>query len=225
MTGNNCYLVTALPSLGDLGTPPPISLRELRDHLVDSGRPLALVDAILLGGDLVQRQAFLSGEIKQAEPVVLTVEQLSGDTPLPQELDIDADIPHRIVSDSLWQAYFHNVAAVAKKERSKFMSAWLGYEVALKNALAAARAKALDLDSADYLVAPELSCCDEDFTPVISEWAAASTPLEGLRVLDRVRWEWLIENDSWFSFSDDEIAAYAAKLMLLVRWRRLSQQD
>jgi hypothetical protein len=48
-------------------------------------------------------------------------------------------------------------------------------------------------------------------------------PLSGLKVLDRARWDWLSRNDRAYSFENDEIAAYAAKLMLLHRWRRLAQ--
>ena len=62
---------------------------------------------------------------------------------------------------------------------------------------------------------------DADFETVISDWAAAPDPLAGLKVLDRVRWEWLDEHDGWFTFANDELAAYAARVMLLHRWHRI----
>ena len=112
---------------------------------------------------------------------------------------------------------------MARRHGSVFLADWVGYEVALRNALAAARAKRLGLDENDYLVATDLAATDEDFTTLLSEWTAASTPLAGLRVLIAARWAWLAEHDAWFSFSDDELAAYAAKLMLLHQWRRLAE--
>jgi hypothetical protein len=42
-----------------------------------------------------------------------------------------------------------------------------------------------------------------------------------LQAVIRARWAWICEHDAWFSFSDDELAAYAAKLVLLEQWRRL----
>ena len=46
-------------------------------------------------------------------------------------------------------------------------------------------------------------------------------PLAALEVLDRARWAWLQEQGQWYSFKADEIEAYAAKLVVLQRWRRL----
>jgi len=36
------------------------------------------------------------------------------------------------------------------------------------------------------------------------------------------RWAWLADNDAWFSFRDDELAVYAARLMLLHQWKRIT---
>jgi hypothetical protein len=46
--------------------------------------------------------------------------------------------------------------------------------------------------------------------------------LEGQKVLDRARWAWLDEHDRWFTFEDDELAAYAARLLLVNRWHRIT---
>ncbi|MCJ7542993.1 MAG: hypothetical protein MUP47_00235, partial [Phycisphaerae bacterium] len=106
-----------------------------------------------------------------------------------------------------------------------FLAQWVGYEVALRNALAAARAQALGLEAADYLVATDLGQADGDLSAVVGEWAAAPNPLAGLRVLDAARWDWLAWHDAWFSFQDDELIAYAAKLVLLDRWQRLTAES
>ena len=223
MAGDNYYLVSALPSLPGLGSVPPLSLAALFEHVSASARARALVEAVLLGDDLLQRDAALAGESREVEPVVLTSAQVRDDEPLPPHLARGEDEQAtRIASDAVWEAYFHHAAAVARRSGSGFLAAWVGHEVALRNALAGARAKMLDLDPDDYLVAPELGDADEDVTALLREWAEAENPLEGLRTLDAARWQWLTEHDAWFSFGDDELAVYAARLMLLVRWHRLS---
>ena len=42
-----------------------------------------------------------------------------------------------------------------------------------------------------------------------------------MEALDKARWEWMEENGGWYSFQAQELEAYAAKLVLLLRWRRL----
>jgi len=59
---------------------------------------------------------------------------------------------------------------------------------------------------------------------VVNEWALAPDPLRAQRVLDEARWRWLSDHDGRFSFEADELAAYAAKLVLLDRWRRLTEE-
>ena len=110
---------------------------------------------------------------------------------------------------------------VAKHNNSKFLKAWIGFEVGLRNALTAARCQILDLDPAAYLVCTELADKNKDYTNIISAWHAASNPMTALEVLDKARWDWLEENGNWYSFSADEIEVYAAKLILLHHWRRI----
>jgi hypothetical protein len=223
MASGNYYRISALPSLGDLGSVPPLALADLREHVADAARPRALVDAALLFDDLVQREAFLAGETQEVSPAVLTPGQVRNDEPLPEPLAGEgADAPPRIAADAVWMAYFRHAAGVARRQGSGFLAAWVAHEVALRNALAAARATALGLEPAPYLVMPDLGPGVDDFAVLVSEWAAAPDPLAGLRLLDRARWDWLTENERWFSFADEELAAYAVKLTLLVRWHRLS---
>jgi hypothetical protein len=101
------------------------------------------------------------------------------------------------------------------------LAAWVGFEVGLRNATAKARAEALELDPGNYMVTPELVDPEIRFDNILGDWIAASNPLDGFRVMDRARWNWLTENERWYSFSDDEVAAYTAKLMLLHRWHRI----
>jgi hypothetical protein len=127
-----------------------------------------------------------------------------------------------VAADRLWDAYFHYAMEVARRLNNRFLEAWVIFEVTLRNALVTARAKRLGLDEKDYLVATDLAQSGEELAALVSEWSAAATPLAGQQVLLRGRWAWLIENDAWFSFRDDELAAYAVRLMLLRQWERIA---
>jgi hypothetical protein len=226
MGGRHYYLITSLPRLGDLGTPPPMTLRDLLEHVAIAPVAAQAVATVLLSDDLMKRQAVLAGETDQAEAVLLTADQLRDRQPLPEFLVGPARETADVATvDAVWAAYFHHAAAVARQVGSRFLAAWVGYEVALRNALAAARAKALALDVADYLVATDLAATEEDLAAVVNDWAAAPDPLAGLRVLDAARWDWLMRHDAHFSFQDDELIAYAAKLVLLHRWQRLTAES
>src|SRR6056297_2318593 len=86
MAGQDYYLITALPSVGAFGSEPPITQRELMDHVSDVPDARRLVEMVLLEDDLHQRQAFLSGEIDQVEPVVLSAAQARDEETLPEFL-------------------------------------------------------------------------------------------------------------------------------------------
>jgi len=222
MGGSNYYLLASLPGLVDLSSPPPLACRDLLEHLPSSAAPRMLVETLFLSDDLLQRDALLAGEIERAEPAVLTAAQAADEEPLPDYLAGGADAPRRIAADAVWEAYFRRAADIAGRLGSAFLAGWTVHEVALRNAVAAARARALGLEASDYLVAVDISA-DDDLSAVAAEWAAATSPLVGLRTLDTARWRWIAEHEAWFSFGDDELAAYAARLMLLVRRQRLTE--
>jgi len=225
MAGDNYYLLTALPGLGELGSVPPLSMGELLEKALAADGDAVLLEALILSDDLLQRQALLAGEIEEPEPVVLTVPQMRGEEPLPEYLALPSkEVTSQFTPDSIWESYYRHASSVADARGSGFLARWVEYEVGLRNALVMARAKALDIDGQEYLVAPDVGSPRDSFAGVISEWTAAPDPFAALRVLDEARWAWLSENDGWFTFSDDELIAYGAKLMLLWRWYRLSRE-
>ena len=226
MAGQNYYLITALPPLGELGSVPPLTSHQLLEHVAQSPSAEAAIKTLFLADDLLQREALLAGETQDATPAVLSAQQVRNEEPLPAYLlAAEGEKTHRpIAADRTWEGYFRHAGAVAAKTHNAFLASWVGYEVGLRNALAAHRARALGLEEADYLVATDLAEDDEDFAVVVNEWSAATNPLAGLRVLDRARWSWLTQHERWFSFADDELAAYAARLMLLQRWQRLTTE-
>ena len=227
MGGDNYFLLSALPSLGELGSVPPLGPAELLERSETCGSTAARqLRMLFLSSDLLQREAYLAGEIEEVDVLQLTKAQVRNEAPLPSFLAASADeqdVSRRLAADRVWESYYREADRVSLS--GSFLSLWVGYEVALRNALAAARAKALDLDPADWIVAPDLAAEGLDFSNVINDWSGAGTPAAGLRVLDTARWEWTTANDDWFTFSDDEVTSHGAKLMLLHRWHRLARQE
>jgi hypothetical protein len=227
MATGNFFYITALPNLGELGEKPSIKPAEVLSFLSDQPVLRSIASIVFLQDDLLQREAFLAGEEKAVDPVVLTIGQVQNQEPLPEELaEVSEEEAGRAISaDTTWERYFHLAAKMAGKTRNEFLARWVRHEVSLRNAIVIERSKRLGLDPSRYVVATDLGETGEDFRGVIAEWSAASTPLAGHRVLTLARWQWLKENDSWFTFENDELAAYAAKLMLLHQWHRLIEAE
>jgi hypothetical protein len=224
------YVLCVLPGLGAFGRMPPVSTQELLSVVTESEGPVDIVRALLLSDDLLQREATLSGERDPdpADLAIFSLQQAKGEEPLPHFLkplreDAGESSDHPISVDPIWQNYFQYASKVARSSRTPFLQSWVGFEVGLRNALARARAEALDLDPAPYVMAQGLGDPAPRFESIISDWTAASNPLESIELLDRVRWNWATEREGWYSFTNDEIAAYTAKIMILHRWRRINQ--
>ena len=222
------FLLCVLPDFKSFGSVPPINKQELLAIVTESGGPADIVRALLLSDDLLQREAVLAGEVEldHAELAVLSLQEANDEHFLPVFLtpaqkDEPEDSRILIAGDRIWRRYFHHAARIARRTQTPFLTAWIGFEVGLRNATAKVRAEALELDPEHYTVAPELADPQIRFDNILADWIAASNTLNGLKVLDRARWDWLTEHERWYSFSDDEVSAYTAKLMLLHRWHRI----
>ncbi|MFC1781511.1 DUF2764 family protein [Planctomycetota bacterium] len=225
------YLLSVLPGLEPIGSIPPMSKSELLEHVVSSNGPVSTVEILLLYDDLGQYQALMAEEIKsdQTDFALLSLEKAENDPVLPTFL-LSEETSHKQENrrksiDEIWSRYFYHAALVAKSNKSVFLKSWIGFEVGLHNALANARCQILGLDSSAYLVAPELSDKNTDYSSILSAWSSARNPLEALEVLDKVRWDWLEENGQWYSCSPSEMEVYAAKLILLHHWRRILSEN
>jgi hypothetical protein len=223
------YLLCILPDLKPFGSVPPIAKQELLAVVTESGGAADVVRTLLLSDDLLQREAVLAGEVEsdQADLTILSLQEANDEQfpPVlwaPAQEDEQEDSRILIAADRIWRRYFHYAAEIARRTHTHFLTAWVGFEVGLRNATAKARAEALELDPGNYMVAPELADPEIRFDNILGDWITASNPLNGFRVMDRARWDWLAEHERWYSFSDDEVAAYTAKLMLLHRWDRIS---
>jgi len=230
MPADNYYLLTALPSLAEPPAEPPIKPVAMLDMMEHAPGPHRLAATIFLSDDLQLRQAVMASEVpaEKAEPVVLSAEQVRDEAPLPacltgEDEGDDAEAAGQLAADRVWANYFRHAADVARG--CAMLTEWVRYEVGLRNAVAVARAKALELDAVRYLVEPELGLDADEFDSVLSEWSAAGDPLAGLKVLDNARWAWIAEHAAHYSFRDDELAAYAARLVILHRWKRIGAAE
>jgi hypothetical protein len=223
MVSDGYYSLTALPALDPPGAVPPLMLSELLER-IPPGRPQRLAGTLLLGEDLLLREAFHAGEVRAVEPAVLTAEQVRGEEPLPAELEPPetAEATRALPADVVWDAYYRHAADIANRNRSEFLREWVGTEVRLRNELARTRAQALGLQAAPYQVATELQGSAAAIEPALTAWADARDPLAGMRALVAARWRWIEQQEPLYTFEADEYPAYAAKLALLHRWRRLA---
>ncbi len=223
-SGQYHYLLSSLPAMDHLGQESPMTLAELLGRLETFPVPLQVAQAIALGGDLLFRQAAMTGELAEPAPAVLTLAQLRDEAPLPAFLEVTADPGQAfpLAEDLLWEAYYQHVAGLGRKLGCGFLPAWASFEAGLRNALAIARAGALGLEASHYLVATGLADEPDRFNAVVNEWSSTQDPLAASRVLDAARWQWMEQNEAWFSFSLDEVAAYTTQLMLVNRWSALA---
>ena len=218
MAGQFYYLITSLPSLEELGSPAPLTGAEFFDLVDESVIAQDLVKVVLLSDDLLQMQAFQAGEIEDVSPAVLSADQVRAQEPLPDYLLGEApagDI------NAIWKTYFEYAASIANTYGCEFLKLWVEYEVGIRNALIFARARKLGIDPEEHYIARDMTSGD-DFTALVNEWSAAENPMAGMMILDKARWNWLTENDSWFKFTYDELVVYAARILLLKRWDSLS---
>ncbi len=224
MSNRYYFILTSLPEIPDLGESPPMGLRDFRTLAADEASAAEMVDAVLLEQDLMQREAVLAGEVERVEGIVLTDAQVTGDEPLPDYLSAAPDRQYKIAIDAAWERYYRYVHDLGSARHSRFLREWTGFEVALRNALAEARASKLGLDGHDYLVAEDIASENESADDTVSAWSDAPEPLTAMKLLDRRRQEWLDENSQYFTFAVDELLAYARRLVLVNRWQTLKYQ-
>ena len=224
------YLLCSLPDIGDFGSVPAVNKQELLTSVTESEGPVDIVRALLMSDDLLQRDSAIAGESEPnaADLTVFSPQQGRGEEPLPhflsaEQKDSEEPSKNRITGNEVWKNYFQFVLRLARSTRSPFLQQWVGFEVGMRNALARARAAALDLDPEPYVVAQELADTDFPFESVVADWKASANPLKGLETLDKARWNWVSERERWYSFRDDEVAAYTLKIMILHRWRRMRE--
>jgi hypothetical protein len=215
------YFLTALPALPSLGEKPPLRLVELRDRADDLPPIRRVIDAVLLEADLTQRRSILAGERDDAEPLVLSIEQIRGEAALEDTLRAEPPSGRAHAADVEWIGYFLFVHALGAQAGCGFLTRYAAFEIALRNALAVERARVLGVSADPYVFLEDLAEPGAEVRPIVLAWSGAADPLEAQRVVDQGRWQWLQANAGWYTFGLDEVAAYTRALLLLARWHRL----
>jgi hypothetical protein len=213
------YLVSSLPPLpASVEEPPPLTLDALVDALrLEGGAPWRLGRAILLEPDLRAREVARARH--DPDPRFLVLDDVLAEDGAPGLLDAgEDDGRRRVPHDAVWERYAQWALAVSAAEGSTLLAAYTRYNLALRNALARARAARLGLDAEPSTVLAEEALDDAEVTDPVLRWSQAATPLEAELALDRARWEYLVEAAPWFTFSLDEVADYALRLVLGHRW-------
>lgn len=212
--GGHYFLLSRLPPLpGAVDDPMPITLRELRDLLVEEGA----VTAQLARAVLAEQDLYTLESNPGTDPDSLLI--LDGHTPdaMPDLLLSADDRGRKVRFDTVWERYFRWVLALGAA-RSTLLHTWARYNLGLRNALVRARAQALNLDAEEYTLLPEEEDVDADFPSVMKRWQQAPTPLLGELVLDRARWDYLTSISPHYSFATDEVVDYAIRILLMARW-------
>ena len=224
MTSLNYNLLATLPVLGELGTLPSLSVQEYLQIISENRRVMRHFCIIALADDLRRRSEILLMNSEAIKDLLVLDPTTIQNTDCIQPF-FSQSIQKRFAADlddyKIFELFFKMAAAQGEEDKGDFLTAWVAFEIALRNVLADLRAEKLKVAAPHHLL-PELS--DEgsfDRNEIATEFLAAENPLKVDTVLTRVRWEWLSEHDNWFLFTDDEVLAYGVKLLELHRQYRL----
>ena len=100
---------------------------------------------------------------------------------------------------------------------------WANFEIALRNELVAARAARKKIDALKFL-RPGPSPQAEISHLAMAAYRSASI-LEGERILDQARWNFLEALSSGHYFDFDYLLVYGLKLKILERWDKIQKAD
>jgi hypothetical protein len=223
-TGLAPYLLTALPPLTDREAPPAMSVAEFRD-VVGATAAGPLTDAVLLADDLRLMQSIAAGADpeSQPEPWVLNSAQLRGDAPLPFPFGDDG-----IGSDGLWLAYWQWAGELARHLDSDALQAWVAWEALLHGTVMNWRAQTQGRSVQWPAVLKRLVSGEQTDLIEAADLEVAlghsDNPLASQQAVDAARWDWLEARDPRFTFSNDELVIYAARLALATRWQRILRE-
>ncbi|MDD4746715.1 MAG: DUF2764 family protein [Salinivirgaceae bacterium] len=249
MAGNYYYLVAGLPDLVQDAKKQPIALQEFKNELLEqlSARDIQLSKMLFLQFDnqnllnqLLKTEKphhplanFTADELEQniKEPLALLpymnqfITAFKAETPLYENLSWE---------DNLTSLYFEYL----KKTTNPFLKKWFNLDFQLRNFRVAMNARDYKLNPSSYILGDdEVSVAFKKSTlrdfglgndyPLINKVA---TILENENVLqqeldlDRIRWEYLDELNTFNYFSIEVVLAFIIKVMIIERWIALDPE-
>jgi hypothetical protein len=100
---------------------------------------------------------------------------------------------------------------------------WQGFDTALRNELVKVRAARKHRDASEFLRGGEK--LDLSVVQLAMHAWRAPNILEGEKILDRARWEFLDECVRGHFFDRDMLFAYGMQLLIALRWERIQAAD
>ena len=194
--------------------------------IVDNERALRLFKVIALQDDLRRRSEVLNGNdgIK-GDFLVLDPENFESLSFLNSFFTGAARTKCSLAVNSIEESkllyfYFELANLQADVDKSEFLKDWVKFEVTLRNVLAKARSKRLGLKNVSFAKIDGVES-ENSLAGFFADFETVYDPLQCDQLVERTRWSWLMSNDSWFQYSDDEVVAYGVKLLTLHRWYRI----
>ena len=184
------YLFSALPPLPERpGGRVEISGRGLCGMLRSEGSVAeALGLAILMAMDLKALERMELGA-EPGETALFSAEDLKDRGQLPfwlrqalEEEEIKRGEGGGLPFDYVWSIYYQQLAQLAQDTGCRFLGHWVAWDVGLRDALAAYRARNLGVDPEEAVSGTGLGLSEEEFRPVIEA-------LVSIKERDRGRWQ------------------------------------
>ncbi len=201
-----------------------MALAELIESYREELQPqdMQLAAALLAELDCRNLEALLLGRDVFDERAPLSREQLQERRDLPAWLDDflvswDAGGQTEGPLDALWFAWLEHLVSLGESASNTFMSTWVAFEVALRDALVQQRAEELG-EPADQR-RPELALnAPESHVALLASLAEIRDPMERERLLDRARLQKIETIAGSDPFSTDAALAYLTGILILDRW-------
>ena len=227
------YLLTTLPPLPDApGSPLPISADELWDIVkLEEGDVSEFTEFLLTGLDIQNLEFMERGRDGAARKAVSPIEELKERKNLPfwvaQELTAygDADRPCRF--DRVWEAYYEEFMVFLEDRGAEELQEWFRWEIGLRNAVVAQRAKKLGLPAEGYFVAADLGFKPTEYNAIFAELKEIETagdPFAEDRFIASATLQRLKTVSPEYAFDFSEIMGYVIKFVILARVAYLMKQ-
>ena len=227
------YLLTTLPPLPEEpGSELPLTAEDLWELIKMEGGDVAEIIEFLLAALDIQNLEFLEQDKDQAvRKAVESLDTLRDQKDLPfwmrQELLAfkETDRPYRF--DRLWEAYYEQLMVFLEERGAEALQEWYRWEIGLRNALVAQRARRIGVPPESYYVAPELGLKPMEYNSVFTELKEVDTegdPFAEDRFIAGAMLEKLRLSTPEYAFDFTEITGYVIKFLIHARIAYLGKQ-